>query len=98
MARVPKLIKVAIDFSKARHEELTTLGHAVLTGLTGNEHYPNPPIDLDVFKAGLDAYTVAIVAAQDRGIKAMAARNRECESVIRMLRELASYVEHHCKD
>ena len=98
MARVPKLIKAVLDFSKMLPEQLLAFGQAVWTGLNGNVNFPGPPIDLNVFRARLDAYSDAIGQARDGGKKAITLRNRLGEEVIRMLRALALYVEINCKD
>ena len=67
MARVPKLIKAVLDFSKMLPEQLLAFGQAVWTGLNGNVNFPGPPIDLNVFRARLDAYSDAIGQARDGG-------------------------------
>src|SRR5215471_8946659 len=98
MATVPKLIKAALDFSKALPEQLLATGHAVLTGLTGNANFSTLPIDLAILKAALDTYAVSITEARDGGKKAIALRNRHGEELIRILRGLATYVELNCKE
>src|SRR2546427_1336752 len=98
MATIPKLIKAVLDFGKMLPEQLLAGGHAVWTGLNGNVNFPNPPVDLKVFKAKLDAYSESIGEARDGGKKAITLRNRLGEEVIRMLRALALYVELNCKD
>jgi hypothetical protein len=98
MVKVPKLIKAVVDFSKKLPEQLFTSAHAVWTGLNGNVNFTNPPVDLNVFKAKLDAYSVSIGEARDGGKKAITLRNTLGEELIRMLRALALYVELNCKD
>jgi hypothetical protein len=98
MTTVPKLIKAAISFSKVLPEQLLALGYNVLKNLTGNVNFPNVPVDLDVLKSTLDAYSISIGEAKDGGRKAILLRNQQGEDIIRMLRALASHVELHCKD
>jgi len=98
MATIPKLIKAAVNFSKALPEQLLAQGYAVLKGLTGNANFTTLPVDLALLKSTLDAYSLAIGEARDGGKKAIAARNRLGEEVIRLLRGLATYVELNCKD
>ena len=95
---IPKLIKAAMNFSKALPEQLLAQGYAVLKGLTGNANFTTLPVDLALLKSTLDAYSLAIGEARDGGKKAIAARNRLGEEVIRLLRGLATYVELNCKD
>src|SRR5436190_7808796 len=97
MTTTPKVIKAKLNFGR-KPEQLLAHAHAVLTGLTGSEHFPNPPVDLSVIKATLDAYSASIVEAKDGGKKAITSRNQQGESINRMLRTFASYVEFNCKD
>ena len=96
--KVPKLIKAALDFGKMLPEQLLALGHAIWTALTGNANFPNPPVDLTVFKTKLDAYADSIGVAADGSKKAITLRNRLGEDVIRFIRAIALYVELNCKD
>ena len=43
---IPKLIKAAVNFSKALPEQLLAQGYAVLKGLTGNANFTTLPVDL----------------------------------------------------
>ena|SRR5438132_121550 len=97
MAKIPKLIKAAINFTKSLPEQVLSQGQALLKGLTGNSNFTNLPVDLNVFKADLDSYAVSIADAKDGGKKAIALRNKLGEVVIRTM-ILATYVELHCKD
>jgi hypothetical protein len=66
--------------------------------MTGNPHFPNPPVDLAVLKAALEAFSALIAAALDESRKVIAEKNKQREEVIRMLRLLGRYVEVTCKD
>src|SRR5215471_655677 len=98
MAKVPQLIKALLDFSKKLPEQLLAQGYAVLNAMTGNTNFTAPPVDLNVLKTTLDAYSVSIGDAKDGSKKAKTLRDRLGEEVIRILRALASYVELNCKD
>ena len=98
MAKIPKLIKAAINFTKSLPEQVLSQAQALLKGLTGNSNFTNLPVDLNVFKADLDSYAVSIADAKDGGKKAIALRNKLGEVVIRTIKLLATYVELHCKD
>jgi fibronectin type III domain protein len=98
MAIVPKLIKAALDYSKKLPETLLGDGYAVVKGLTGNANFTSLPVDLALLKSMLDGYAVTIGEARDGGMKAIASRNKQGENIIRMLRQLATYVELNCKD
>ena len=98
MAKLPKLIKAALYLHHALPEQIVFQGQALLKGLTGNANFPNPPVDLTVFKADLDSYAASIADAKDGGKKAIALRDNQGEVVIRTIKHLASYVEFNCKD
>ncbi len=98
MTKVPKLIKAVVDFSRKMPEQLFASAQTVWTGLNGNVNFTNLPVDLNVFKAKLDAYSVSIGEARDGGRKAITQRNTLGEELIRMLRALALHVELNCKD
>lgn len=98
MAIVPKLIKAALNYSKKLPETLLGDGYAVVKGLTGNPNFTTLPVDLALLKSMLDAYAITIGEARDGGKKAIAQRNKQGENIIRLLRQLATYVELNCKD
>ena len=53
---------------------------------------------MPTFKAAIDSFAAAVDAALDGGKKAIAERNRQQDVVIKMLRQLARYVEIASKD
>ena len=98
MAKVPTLIKAALNFQKLLPEQVLSQGQALWKGLNGNSNYTRLPVDLDVVKADLDSYAAAIVDAKDGGKKAITLRDKQGEVVIRTIKALALYVELNCKD
>ena len=98
MAMVPKLIKAALNLHQALPEQVQSQGLALLKGLTGNSHFTNLPVDLNVFKADLDTYAASFADAKDGGKKAITLRNKQGGVVIRTIKHLATYVELNCKD
>ncbi len=98
MAKVPKLIKAAINFNKSLPEQVLSQGQALLKGLIGNSNFTTMPVDLNIFKTDLDNYAAAIAEAKDGGKKAITLRDKQGEMVIRTIKLLATYVELNCKD
>src|SRR6267378_5139952 len=98
MAKVPKLIKAALHLHQALPEQVLSQGLALLKGLTGNSHFTNLPVDLNVLKADLDTYAASITDAKDGGKKAITLRNKQGGVVIRTIKHLATYVQLNCKD
>ena len=97
MATIQKLIKAVLDFTKKTPEQLLAQGYTILKALTGNVSFPNPPLDLAVFKTLLDAFSVAIGDAKDGSKKAITYRNQIGEEIVQTLRLVALYVELNCK-
>jgi hypothetical protein len=98
MATVAKMIKALLNFKYKMPDLLLTQGYAILKALTGNVHFPNPPVDLNVLKTNLDAFAGAIADAKDGSKKAITLRNQMGQEIVRMLQVLAFHVELNCKD
>jgi hypothetical protein len=59
---------------------------------------PPPPVDEATLKAANTALASANAAALDGGKRAIAQRNHQKEVVVKLLKQLATYVETNCKD
>ena len=89
-----KNIKAVEGFTGMKDTDVAAEGATVLTALTGNSKFPNPPIDLTVFKTDLDTFNT-LIAESASGTKAViASKNKQRQTVIQMLRLLARYVEY----
>ena len=93
-----KHLRVKVGYSAESDKDIATEAVAVVDGLTGNVALPNPPVDPAVLKAAVEAYASAIATAIDWGKKAIVARNKQREVVVKMLRHLGHWVEANCKD
>ena len=91
-------IKASFAFVKAAAADLYTFGSSVYAGMLNNPAYSNPPIDMPTFKSTLDGLETLNAAALDGGKKVIAQRNHQGEVLIKILRQLAHYVEANCKD
>src|SRR6266852_2151677 len=67
-------------------------------GLLNNPAFPNTPVDLAVYKAGIDSFAALVVDAEDGGTKAIKAKDKQRVEVIRMYTLLGHYVEAACDD
>ena len=67
-------------------------------GLLNNPKYPNLPVDLATYKAGIDQFSALIVDAEDGGKKAISAKDKQRLVVIKMYTQLGHYVEAACND
>src|SRR5690348_13321751 len=87
-----KQIKAVTGFYGAKDADVLNRGYQVETSLTGNSHFPNPPVDLATLKAALDTFAGLIPQALDGSKKVIAEKNKQRTTVIQMLRMVASYV------
>jgi len=91
-------IKASLLFVKAAAADLYTFAMSVYNGMNGNPAYPNPPVDMPTFKVTIDAYNTLVAAALDGSKKVLTQRNHQGEVLIKILRQLAHYVEGACQD
>src|SRR6516162_8046724 len=91
-------IKASLAFVKAAAADLYTFAMSVYTGMNGNAAYPNPPVDMPTFKTAIDTFGTLVTAALDGSKKVLTQRNHQGEALIKILRQLAHYVEGACKD
>ncbi len=59
---------------------------------------PAPPVDMPALKAATELLSAKIATAADGGKTAIAQRNHQKEVVVKLLVQLAHYVEANCKD
>jgi hypothetical protein len=98
MTTTVKPIRALLNFRTMPDADLQARATAVLTGMTGSAIFPNPPVDLNALKSSIDAFAAGIAESLDGSKKVIAAKNKEREALIKMLRLLAIYAETHCDD
>ena len=93
-------IKAATGFRKMNASVVFTTSQAIYDALNGNANIPVPPapFDLPTLLAANQALSAANSAALDGGKKAVAQRNHCKEVVVKILDQLAKYVQASCKD
>src|ERR1700674_763163 len=89
----PKMIKPLEGFTGLADGAVASRGTAVQTNMTGNPNFLNPPVDLTALKAAVDSLLALIAAALDGSKKVIAQKNKQRQTVIKMLRLLGRYVE-----
>jgi Fibronectin type III domain len=62
-------------------------------GLTGNSNFPTPSVDLVTFKSGIDTFSTLVTDAADGGKKAITAKNKQREVMVKQYTLLGHYVE-----
>ena len=93
-------IKAATGFRKMKPDVVFSTSQAIYNALNGNPNIPAPPapFDLPTLLAANQALSAANSAALDGGRKAVAQRNYCKEVVVKILDQLAKYVQATCKD
>ena len=94
----PTPIKAVAGFSKMTAADLSIYAGTVAKGLTGNAHFPSPPVDLTAFSTSVTAFTDAIQAARDGGANAKAVMAKQRKIVIQDMKVLVIYVQNNCND
>jgi hypothetical protein len=88
-----KAIKPLDGFSKASDSDVVARGTNIQTSMTGNSHFPTPPVDLKDLKTAIDAFAALIAEALDGSKKVIAQKNKQRKAVIKMLKLIGRYVE-----
>ena len=98
MSKKNATIKAATGFRKMKPEVVFSTSQAIYNALNGNEKIPAPPapFDLPTLLAANQALSTANSAALDGGKKAVALRNHCKEVVVKILDQLAKYVQAIC--
>lgn len=94
--KTPK-VRVSLNYNEP-DTQIAADAIGVYDGLNGNPNFVNPPITLDSLKSAIDTYASKIAAAADGGKQAIIDRNKQRETVVKMLRQLGHWVEANCKD
>jgi hypothetical protein len=100
MSKKNATIKAATGFRQMKPEVVFSTSQAIHNALNGNANIPAPPapFDLPTLLAANQALSAANSAALDGGKKAVALRNHCKEVVVKILDQLAKYVQANCKD
>lgn len=90
--------KVSLGFAKLPDTELDNFAQGVRDALTGNATYPAPPVTIANLQAAIDDFTTKLAAAQMGGAADTAAKNNSRQTLVGLLRQLASYVQMNCNN
>ena len=93
-----KKLKAVLGFTRTSDTDLLKVLNAVHDGINGNPAYPNPPVDMAVFRTAIDSFSVLVTDAADGGKKVTSAKNKQREAVIKDVTLLGHYVEAACND
>jgi hypothetical protein len=93
-----KTIKPFEAFGRLPGGEVVNRGTAVVTKMTGNSNFQNPPVDLVGLKKDIDTLSALMAESLDGSKKVIAEKQNQKEVVVKKLRLLGRYVETNCKD
>ena len=82
-------------------ESVVSTSNAIQTHMNNNPNFtgaPAPPVDMGTLKAATDVLSAKIAAAADGGKTAVAEKNHQKEVAVKLLVQVAHYVEANCKD
>jgi hypothetical protein len=98
-----KPIKAVKSFRRLTAEVVLSTSTNVYAGIFNNLNFtvpqaPAPPVDSATLKSANDVLAAANAAALDGGKKALAQKAHAKEIVVKLLEQLAVYVQANCKD
>src|SRR5215467_4399962 len=99
MKTIKRKLKALFDFLRLPDSDtFVSRLTAIHDALSGNAAFPNPPVDLAVFKTAISNYAAAVVVALDGSKQAIANRNKLREVLVKMAEQLGHYVEAASND
>ena len=93
-----KKLKALLGLNLTSDPDLLKQLNAVHDGMNGNSAFSTPPVDMPTFKSGIDTLTVLVTDAEDGGKKAISAKNKQREEMIKHYTLLGHYVEAASND
>ena len=78
-----KKLKAVLGFTRTSDTDLLKVLNAVHDGINGNPAYPNPPVDMAVFRTAIDSFSVLVTDAADGGKKVTSAKTKQREAVFK---------------
>jgi len=92
------LLRISLSFAKLPDMEVDNFAQGVVDGMTGNAAYPAPPVTMANLQTAKNDFTAKIAAAQTGGPPDTAAKNNSRQTLLGLLRQLASYVQINCNN
>jgi Fibronectin type III domain len=93
MTTKTKKLKALLGFQGMSDTNLIQELLTVHNGVNGNPAFSNSPVDMPTFKSGIDTFSVLVTDAADGGKKAIAAKNKQRQVMIKQVTLLGHFVE-----
>jgi hypothetical protein len=91
--KIRQMRSPALKLSGRSVTNLITLGRVIAESMTGNAHFPSPPVTMDALKAALDELEeIHLRVLETRSTTALAEQREKKTEVTGMLRNLGAYV------
>jgi len=91
-------LRVSLLFARVPDAELDNFAQGIINSMTANAAYPSPPVTMAALQAAINDFTNKIAAAQTGGPPDTAAKYNSRQSLLGLLRQLASYVQINCNN
>ena len=98
MAATVKKIRALLGFQGRTDTDLLKRLNAAHDGVKDNPAFSTPPVDMATFKSGIDSLTVLVTESADGGKKAISAKNKQRELMIKQYTHLGHYIEAASND
>ena len=89
-------VRPLAGFKNMADPQLVTTASAVVKEMTGNAHFPNPPVDLKTLATAIDDLSAAMAAQVQGGTASTALKKNKRATVIDLLVKLAHHVHDNC--
>jgi hypothetical protein len=97
MSKKSDQIKASVGFNRLTPADLVLQAKQVHDAMPNNPLYAGSPVDPATLEGAIDAYIASAAQAADSK-KAIAERDKQRKNLIRLLKQLAHFVEAACKD
>jgi hypothetical protein len=94
----PSKIKAKLGFHGVLDSEVVKTLTVAYNGLLHNPAFPNTPVDLAIYKAGIDTFASLVADAADGGKKVIAAKDKQRVVMIKMYTQLGQYAQAACNN
>jgi hypothetical protein len=91
-------LRVSLSFARVPDTDLDNFAQGVIAAMTGNAAYPSPPVTMAALQTAINDFTAKIAAAKTGGPPDTAAKYNSRQSLLGLLRQLASYVQINCNN
>ena len=91
-------LRISLGFAKLPDAEVDNFTQRVIDGMTANAAYPAPPVTMASLQTALNDFIAKTAAAKSGGPPDTAAKNDSRQTVLGLLRQLASYVHINCNN